>query len=299
LTQPCVRQDKPVEHEAGAPPLRPYGPDLPRRRQMARSGQAHTSRTRRHAGPPKTVRPLPCHGTWSAAPAFVSQQLRAASGPYTSAGVCRRQWRSLLSWTEIRPALSAWELACHALPNTVFAAESLFALSVSARYRPSQTVPSGTRRARLWLPNEPSDYWIVTPTYVPMQNLGGLGECCPSYAGSERRSGLASTVALGLELPIQTSGELLRGRPSCLECCRPTFAFADNERSFGLACMVAAGLELPTQTSGERLRGRPSCPTRCHLTSVAGHVMGQRGHRARCTQLSHPLPGWCCWPRRC
>jgi hypothetical protein len=45
-------------------------------------------------------------------------------------------------------ALSAWELACHALPTTVFAAHSRFALSVSARYRLPQTVASGTQRAR-------------------------------------------------------------------------------------------------------------------------------------------------------
>jgi hypothetical protein len=44
--------------------------------------------------------------------------------------------------------LSAWELACHALPTTVFAAQGLFALSVSARYRPPRTVASGTQRAR-------------------------------------------------------------------------------------------------------------------------------------------------------
>jgi hypothetical protein len=44
--------------------------------------------------------------------------------------------------------LSAWELACHALPIIVFAAKRLFALSVSARYGPSQTVPSGTQGAR-------------------------------------------------------------------------------------------------------------------------------------------------------
>jgi hypothetical protein len=109
-----------------------------------------------------------------------------------------------------------------------------------------------------------------------MQNPGGPGECCPSYAGSERRSGLASTVALGPELATQTSGERLRGRPSCPEYCRPTFACADNERRFGLARRVAADLEFPTQTSGERLRGRPSCPTRCHLTSVARHVIATR-----------------------
>ena len=44
--------------------------------------------------------------------------------------------------------LSAWELVCHALPTTVFAAQRLLALSVSTRYRPSQTVLSGTQRAR-------------------------------------------------------------------------------------------------------------------------------------------------------
>jgi hypothetical protein len=49
--------------------------------------------------------------------------------------------------TGIEPALSAWELACHTLPTIVFAAQSLFALSVSARYRPPQTVASGTQRA--------------------------------------------------------------------------------------------------------------------------------------------------------
>src|SRR5438034_5854071 len=44
--------------------------------------------------------------------------------------------------------LSAWELACHALPTTVFAAQRLFTLSVSGRCRPSQTAPSGTQGAR-------------------------------------------------------------------------------------------------------------------------------------------------------
>jgi len=48
--------------------------------------------------------------------------------------------------TRRRP--SAWELACHVLPTTVFAAQMLFALSVSTRYRLSHTVPSGTQGAR-------------------------------------------------------------------------------------------------------------------------------------------------------
>lgn len=45
--------------------------------------------------------------------------------------------------------LSAWELACHAMPTTVFAAQRPFTSSVSARLRPPQTMPSGTQRARL------------------------------------------------------------------------------------------------------------------------------------------------------
>ena len=67
--------------------------------------------------------------------------------------------------------LSAWELACHALPITVFAAQSLFALSVSARYKPPQTVVSGTQRARWrqsarstpgpWSPADTSASWPV------------------------------------------------------------------------------------------------------------------------------------------
>ena len=50
--------------------------------------------------------------------------------------------------TGIEPALSAWELARHAQLTTVFAVQALFALPVSARYRLSQTVPSGMQRAR-------------------------------------------------------------------------------------------------------------------------------------------------------
>jgi hypothetical protein len=44
--------------------------------------------------------------------------------------------------------LSAWELACHAFLSTVFAGQGLFALPVDDRPRPSQTVASGTQRAR-------------------------------------------------------------------------------------------------------------------------------------------------------
>ncbi len=50
--------------------------------------------------------------------------------------------------TGIEPALSAWELACHASLTRVFAAQRVFTWSVSARYRPSQTALPGTQRAR-------------------------------------------------------------------------------------------------------------------------------------------------------
>jgi hypothetical protein len=60
--------------------------------------------------------------------------------------------------------LSAWELACHALLTTVFAVQKLFALSVSVRYRPSQTVLPGTQRAR--------------PVWSTATLLLGLGQYC-------------------------------------------------------------------------------------------------------------------------
>jgi hypothetical protein len=60
--------------------------------------------------------------------------------------------------TGIEPALSAWELACHAVSTTVFAGRGLFALPVDDRRRPSQAVASGTQRARgtyetIWMQN--------------------------------------------------------------------------------------------------------------------------------------------------
>jgi hypothetical protein len=77
------------------------------------------------------------------------------TGPYGSLALLGVQgWRQASttvvskSVSKSGPGLSAWELACHALPTTVFAAQRIFALPVSARYRPSPTVPSGTQRAR-------------------------------------------------------------------------------------------------------------------------------------------------------
>jgi hypothetical protein len=58
---------------------------------------------------------------------------------------CQRERRQV--WLDI--GLSAWELACHILPTIIFAAQKLFSLSVSVRYRPLQTTLSGTRGARL------------------------------------------------------------------------------------------------------------------------------------------------------
>ena len=44
--------------------------------------------------------------------------------------------------------LSAWELACHAFPTTVFAVQGPLGLPVDDRHRPSQAVSSGTQRTR-------------------------------------------------------------------------------------------------------------------------------------------------------
>jgi hypothetical protein len=84
--------------------------------------------------------PKPTHGSggsWPAASLPASIAVRAASWSTSGPKVCNF----------VGP--SAWELACHALPTRVFAAHRLFTLSVSTRYRPSQTAPSGTQGARL------------------------------------------------------------------------------------------------------------------------------------------------------
>ena len=90
--------------------------------------------------------------------------------------------------SDARP--SAWELACHALPITAFAAQSLFALFVSARYRPPQTVPSGTQRARPGISG-----WICRPSELSARCRGALDsirahgsggcwpECVPANPG--------------------------------------------------------------------------------------------------------------------
>jgi hypothetical protein len=54
--------------------------------------------------------------------------------------------------------LSAWEPACHAYLTTVFAGQGVFALPVDDHHRPSQTLASGTQRARcmretIWMQN--------------------------------------------------------------------------------------------------------------------------------------------------
>ena len=72
------------------------------------------------------VRPKCGHGSWATTPARspLDRQVRLDVG------------------------LSAWELACHTLPTTVFAAQRLFALPVSARQVPVFTPRSGTQLAR-------------------------------------------------------------------------------------------------------------------------------------------------------
>jgi hypothetical protein len=75
----------------------------------------------------------------------------SANGPDGKLWASTGLGESPLTWafamervTGIEPALSAWELACHALPTTVFAGQGLFALPVDDRHRPSETIASGT-----------------------------------------------------------------------------------------------------------------------------------------------------------
>jgi len=103
-------------------------------------------------------------------------------------------------------------------------------------------------------------------------NVAGPARHYPSSAGSERRFGLASMVALDLALSTPTSDERLRDRPSCPTWGRPTSAPGSSERRSGLGHGVVPGLALPSQTSHAHLPGRPCCPacahpTRIHLTS--------------------------------
>jgi hypothetical protein len=79
-------------------------------------------------------------------------------------------------------ALSAWELACRALPTTVFTAQRLLTLSVSARHRPSRTVLSGTQRARQHSSQVGDDHLIRCHPYRhpdPYRSVRDLG-CFPA-----------------------------------------------------------------------------------------------------------------------
>jgi hypothetical protein len=93
------------------------------------------------------------------------RQLTAPEGSWPTAWLPARTVVRVGHWSTSGPqipnvGLSAWELDCHAFPTTAFAAQRLFALSVSARYRPSQTVPSGTQRARKHSPQVGGDHLI-------------------------------------------------------------------------------------------------------------------------------------------
>jgi hypothetical protein len=100
---------------------------------------------------------------------------------------------ALLTWafavervTGIEPALSAWELACHASPTTVFAAQNPIRLSVSARYGPSQTVASGTQRARPLSPRVHGYHLIrsdLRSQRLPGRSPIDLPECCSPVRG--------------------------------------------------------------------------------------------------------------------
>jgi hypothetical protein len=93
--------------------------------------------------------------------------------------------------------LSAWELACHALPTTVFAVQRLFALSVSVRYRPSQTVLPGTQRAR--------------PVWSIATLLSGLGQYGVDVGGGRDRSSVGYSIAR----------KSVSRAPASARCCLP------------------------------------------------------------------------------
>jgi hypothetical protein len=89
----------------------------------------------------------------------VSIQAHGSGGSYPTASLPAQALDCMGRWSTPGPqilnlGLSAWELACHVSLTIVFAAQRLFSFSVSARHRPSQTVPTGTPAltADPWLP---------------------------------------------------------------------------------------------------------------------------------------------------
>ena len=77
-----------------------------------------------------------------------AQDSRSAYGLLYLAAVrddwCQQEHRQV----RLDIGLSAWELACHTLLTTVFAGQGRFVLPVDYHHRPSQTLASGTQRAR-------------------------------------------------------------------------------------------------------------------------------------------------------
>jgi hypothetical protein len=116
-------------------------------------------------------------------------------------------------------------------------------------------------------------------------NVAGPERHYSSSAGSERRSGLASTIAADLARTTQTSDGRLRGRPSCPIWGHPTAGPAGSAHRSGLAHRVVPDLGLPSRTSHAHLKGRPCCPTCGHPTLIAGHAIAAQC-QMRDTQLS-------------
>ena len=81
-----------------------------------------------------------------------AQDGRSAHGLLYQTAVRAASYQQERCQDQVDIGLSAWQLVCHAFLTAVYAARRLFALSASARYRPPQTVPSDTQRARLWYP---------------------------------------------------------------------------------------------------------------------------------------------------
>jgi hypothetical protein len=76
--------------------------------------------------------------------------------------------------TGIEPALSAWELDCHASVTETLQVSCQYRLSVSAREIPVLTLGSGTRRARQCLPHLGRVYQLLAGLNVLAIRLGKL-----------------------------------------------------------------------------------------------------------------------------
>ena len=171
-------------------------------------------------------------------------------------------------------ALSAWELACHASPTTVFAAQRLFALSVSARYRPSQTVPSGTQRAR-WP-------WPLRPEAKYRRGLPAPQHAWP---GTDRPWMSAGVHRWPWRLSLTSS----LSRRACADGCWPGCGAVGDVSFCCSRTPVTKGR--PSSSSRARARARPtSASTRTQGARTGdsrGHIRDPRGRPVHGGRGSH------------